>query len=96
VSGDGIPPPAPTAGRWVKAVLYGTGTFLGFLAVTLAAMLCFVGACPRDDQLRNAFIVFCVGVVSGGALAKYVFRRTLRSAVHPTDGHPTEGQAPPP
>jgi hypothetical protein len=90
VSGEGIPPPAPTAARWVKAVLFAAGTFIGLMAVTLGSLLFIVGACPRDDQLRLAFIIFCVGTVIAGSLAKYVFRRTLRSA-----GRPTQEQAPP-
>jgi hypothetical protein len=95
VSGEGIVPPAPTVARWVKAVLFAAGTFLGLLVVTLVAALCCVGACPRDDQLRLALFIFFGGVVVGGALAKYVFRRTLRSSVLPTDGHPTQGQVQP-
>jgi uncharacterized membrane protein len=84
VSGEGLPPPA-TAAPWLKALLYGAGTFLGLLAITLVAAFCFAGACPRDEQLRNAFIVFVVGAVVASSLAKYVFRRTLRCVAPRTE-----------
>ena len=92
VSGEEVPPPtpAPTAAQWVKAVLFGVGTFLGIIVVALGGAVCCVGACPRDDQLRLAFIIFCVGAVIASTLAKFVFRRTLRSAARRT-----QEQAPP-
>jgi len=91
VNGEEVPPPTPTAAQWVKAVLFGVGTFLGIIVVALGGAFCCVGACPRDEQLRLAFIIFCVGAVIASTLAKYVFRRTLR-----TVARPTLEQAPPP
>ena len=85
MSDEGLPP-APTAGQRLKATLFGVGAFLGLSVVTLAGAFCCVGACPRDDQLRLAGGILFVGLVIAASLAKYVFRRTLRSVARRTQG----------